>query len=521
MTTPNRDGPRSVAGDAGSGPPHDWPRSFSRRQFLVVGAATVGSLVAAGCSRSGVRLVEASSRDVVEAERRRRRPDAAVRDVQLTAAPTTVDLAGLTAATWAYNGSVPGPEIRVGAGDVLRATFTNLLDEPTTIHWHGIALRNDMDGVPGVTQPDVEPGGKFTYEFTAPDPGTFWFHPHSGLQLDRGLYAPLVVEDPDEPGRYDREWTVVLDDWADGIGQPAEATLADLRAGRGAHAAHTGGGGPRSELLSGPGGDVSYPLFLLNARAPKDPVVFDAMPGERIRIRILNAASDTAFRVALGGHRLTVTHTDGFPVDPVEGDAVLVAMSERYDVLVTVAGPGVFPLVARAEGKGNQALGVIRAASDADVPPADVRPDALAGRVISAGDLVATAGAALPPGLPDRTHRVVLGGGTEGYRWTINGKSHDPESHRADDQLEVRQGEKVRVVFDNRTTMFHPMHLHGHTFQIDRRGAPGPRKDSLIVRPDERVVFDFVADNPGQWMLHCHNLYHQAGGMATMVSYVR
>ena len=486
-----------------------------------MGAATMGSLAAAGCNRPGVRLVEASSRDVVEAERRRRRPGAAVQDIELTAAPTTVDLAGLTAVTWAYNGAVPGPEIRVGAGDVLRATFTNMLDEPTTIHWHGIALRNDMDGVPGVTQPDVEPGRDFTYEFTAPDPGTFWFHPHSGLQLDRGLYAPLIVEDPDEPGRYDREWTVVLDDWADGIGQPAEATLADLRAGRGAHAAHTGGGGPRSELLSGPGGDVAYPLFLLNGKTPKDPVVFDAKPGERIRIRILNAASDTAFRVALGDHILTVTHTDGFPVDPVEGDAVLVAMSERYDVLVTVAGPGVFPLVARAEGKGNQALGVIRAAADAALPPGDVRPDELAGRVLSAGDLVAAAGAALPAGRPDRTHRVVLGGGTDGYQWTINGKTHDPESHRADDRLEVRQGERVRIVFDNRTTMFHPMHLHGHTFQIDRRGAPGPRKDSLIVRPEERIVFDFVADNPGQWMLHCHNLYHQVGGMATMVSYIR
>lgn len=115
-----------------------------------------------------------------------------MQDVELTAVPTTVDLAGLAAVTWAYNGAVPGPEIRVGAGagDVLRATFTNMLDEPTTIHWHGIALRNDMDGVPGVTQPDVGPGGEFTYEFTAPDPGTFWFHPHSGLRLDRGLYAP-------------------------------------------------------------------------------------------------------------------------------------------------------------------------------------------------------------------------------------------------------------------------------------------------------------------------------------------
>lgn len=492
---------------------------LSRRRFIAAGGATVGALLAAGCGRGGPRPVGPSAAEVAEAERRRRRPGAAVKEVALSAGPATIALADLTAATWAYGGTVPGPEIRVRAGDVLRARFTNGLDEASTVHWHGIALRNDMDGVPGVTQRAVEPGGSFLYEFAVPDPGTYWFHPHGRLQLDRGLYAPLIVEDPSEPGAYDREWTVVLDDWADGIGQPATETLADLRAGRGPHADHAGGGGPRSDLLAGPGGDVSYPLYLLNARPPKDPAVLDARPGERIRIRILNAASDTPFRVALGGHRLTVTHTDGFPVEPLEGDAVLVAMSERYDVVVTL-GSGVFPLVARAEGKANHALGVVRTAPGS--PPApDARPAELAGRVVTAADLTAAGGVTLPPGPPDRTHRVVLGGGTDRYRWTINGRAHEAEEHRPDEVLPVRRGEKVRLVMENRTTMFHPMHLHGHTFQLDRRGAPGPRKDSLVVRPGQRSVIDFVADNPGQWMLHCHNLYHQVGGMMALVSYVR
>src|SRR5262249_23050125 len=147
-------------------------------------------------------LVAATDAAVAAAEARRRRANAPVRQFAVTAAPVTADLGGLNAKTQAYGAAVPGPEIRLKAGEVLRARFTNNLDEPTTVHWHGIGLRNDMDGVPDLTQPNVPPGGTFDYEFTVPDPGTYWFHPHVGLQLDRGLYAPLIVEDPSEPGGY-------------------------------------------------------------------------------------------------------------------------------------------------------------------------------------------------------------------------------------------------------------------------------------------------------------------------------
>lgn len=488
---------------------------LSRRQFLALAGGIWAGVVVSGCG-GGRDPVEASSEEVERAERKRRSAGARVHDIELVAAAHTLDLAGLAAPTWAYNGAVPAAEVRVRAGDVLRARFTNHLPDPTTVHWHGIALRNDMDGAAGVTQEAVAPGATFTYEFTVPDPGTYWFHPHVGLQLDQGLYAPLIVEDPAEPGRYDREVVLVLDDWTGGLGASPEQNLEDLRAGRGPHAQHAAGGGPRSELLAGPGGDVTYPLYLVNGRQPRDPFVFDARPGERLRLRLVNAASDTPFRVALGGHSLTVTHTDGFPVDPTDADAVLIGMSERYDVVVTVAAAGTFPLVAVAEAKANQALAYLRVGADALPSQAPDRIPELDGRVVGAPDLRAAESVVLPAGRPDRTHRVALGGGEEGYRWTING-----ESAGEAEPLDVRAGEKVRLVFDNRTTMFHPMHLHGHTFQVVEPVAGGPRKDSLIVLPNERMAVDFVADNPGQWVLHCHNVYHMEGGMETVVSYVR
>jgi FtsP/CotA-like multicopper oxidase with cupredoxin domain len=418
----------------------------------------------------------------------------------------------------------------VRAGDVIRARFTNELPEPTTIHWHGITIRNDMDGVPDLTQPAVAPGQTFLYQFTVPEPGTYWFHPHFGLHLDRGLYAPLIVEDPAEPGDYDREYTVVLDDWIDGIGKSPEETLADLRAGLGGHAAHGGGGdgGSAEAMTAGPllggehPGDVLYPIYLANGRRASDPVTLEARAGERLRLRLVNVASDTPFRVALGGHRMTVTHADGFPVEPVTVDALMIGMAERYDVVVTVAEGGVHPLVAVAEAKGAQALAVVRS-GPGDNPRSNVRPAELERQVLALGDLRAAASAALPPGEPDRTYKVVLEGSETGYTWTINGRArgHDGRHDAHDAGLEVEHGERVRLTFENRSVMFHPMHLHGHHFQTvtGGRGA-GARKDTLIVRPNDPVSVDFVADNPGRWVLHCHNLYHMAGGMQTTVSYV-
>ena len=493
---------------------------LSRRRFLwiaggtaVAAAGGAGLLLGSGDSTS---VVTSSSPRVVAVEQRRRRRGASVTDVAIAAAP----LASAGSAIWAYGGSVPGPEIRVRAGSVLRAAFGNDLPEPTTVHWHGIALRNDMDGVPGVTQPPVGSGERFEYEFTVPDPGTYFFHPHVGPQLDRGLYAPLIVEDPNEPGGYDREVVLVLDDWLPS--RSADDVLAELQGGAMSGMA-MGDMTKGSKMDMGPSGlgmdvgDVEYPAYVINGQTAEDPFTVDARRGERIRLRIINAASDRPFRVAVGGHRLTITHSDGFPVVPTSADALLIGMGERYDVIVTVEADGAVPIVAVPEGAATGALAVIRTAVGAP-PAADVRPTELDGRLATATDLRAAEEVVLPTKDPDRTLEFRLGGDMASYRWTLNSRRFDAGQLR-DPELQLREGERVRLRFVNASPMFHPMHLHGHTFQLQRPGGAGPRKDTAIIRPMETITADFEADNPGQWALHCHNIYHAEAGMMTVLSY--
>ncbi|HEX2705045.1 MAG TPA: multicopper oxidase domain-containing protein, partial [Candidatus Lustribacter sp.] len=156
-----------------------------------------------------------------------------MRSLLLRARPVEVDLGGRVVTTWAYGDSLPGAAFRATAGERVQVAFSNDLPEPTSVHWHGLAIRNDMDGVPGVTTPEVAAGGSFDFDFVVPDPGTHWFHPHHGMQLDRGLYTPFIIDDPAEPGRYDAEWVVVLDDWTDGVGPSPEQIYASLKSGGG------------------------------------------------------------------------------------------------------------------------------------------------------------------------------------------------------------------------------------------------------------------------------------------------
>lgn len=495
---------------------------LTRRELLVSAAGVTGVVALSGCG-GGERPVAPSSAAVRRAEATRRAAGARVVPARLTASPFTVDLGGPVVHTWGYADAVPGPMLRASAGDVLRVVVDNRLPADTSVHWHGIALRNDMDGVPGVTQAPVRSGRRFTYDFTVPDPGTYFYHPHVGVQLDRGLYGVLVVDDPHERGSYDDEWVVVLDDWVDGTGRTPDEVLTALAGPGGSGSGHDmghdmsgmsgmdmGGMGEsmRSPLLGG-AGDVTYPFYLVNGRIASSPQTFRARPGQRVRMRIVNAASDTAFRVALGGHRLRVTHSDGYAVEPVTTDALLIGMGERYDVEVTLD-DGVFPLVAVAEGKRGAGRAVVRTAAGR-APTGMVRPRELSRQVLLGNDLRANADVRLATKRVDRTHDLVLGGTMMPYRWTINGKPF-PDSP----PLPVAQGDRVRLRFTNRTAMFHPMHVHGHTFGVAGGGA---RKDTVIVRPMQTVEVDLDAVNPGQWMTHCHNVYHAERGMMVNLSY--
>ncbi|MFC9915674.1 multicopper oxidase family protein [Streptomyces sp. NPDC127197] len=473
--------------------------------------------------------VNPSDPEVVAAERKR--GSGPVRRFTLTATETSLDLGGRTVRSWAYGDTLPGKEIRITAGDVLDLTLANHLREATTLHSHGIRMRCDMDGVPGLTQYSIKPGADFTYRFAVAHPGTYWLHSHSGMQLDRGLYAPLIVEDPKEPLSYDKEWVVVLDDWLDGVaGSTPDGVLAQLRNGNGEPMdmgeadVHNGSGhdrsvgpsrilqGSHSRILHSEGGNVDYPYYLVNGRLPQAPSVFRARPGDRIRLRIINAGGDTAFRVALGDHEMTVTHTDGYPVEHTKTDALLLGMAERYDVLIT-AKDGVFPLVALAEGKGARALAVLRTGSGT-LPRPFVHPDELEGRVVPARRLVPDESVAFSDRDPDREMRIKLTGGMENFDW---GFDHKPYS--IEQRVPVREGERVRLSLINATDMWHPVHLHGHTFALTGIDAAGARKDTAHVLPHRKLVIDFYADNPGLWMLHCHNQYHSESGMMTILGY--
>lgn len=520
---------------------------LNRREFLRAGLGVSGLTLLGACSTGPTDLVSPTGAQV-QAAQARRGTGGAVRRFSLNPKASTVDLGGPIVTTWTYGDALPGKEIRVRRGEVIEARVANALPEETSVHWHGLALRNDMDGMPGVTQPAIGAGGEFTYRFSADQPGTYWFHPHSGLQLDRGLYAPLIIDDPAEPGAYDQEWVVVLDDWLDGVGGVTpQALLGQLRAspmdhsaGRGGmdmggeHAGMDMGGehagmdmgapvaspapggaqraavlmGATSEALGGDVGDVSYPYYLINGRIAAASVGFAAKPRQRVRLRVINAGSDTAFRLALGGHRLRVTHTDGYPVVPVDTDCLLIGMGERYDVEVSLD-DGVFPLVALAEGKNATALALIRTGAGT-APPATVRPAELARPPLRYDQLAPAPSVALASRKVDREHKLSLGFVT-GYGWRLNGKAF------ADNQrFPVSAGQRVRLSFVNDTGMWHPMHLHGHTFQIN---GSGPRKDTVAVLPKQIVTADFDADNPGLWMIHCHNAYHQEAGMMTTLGY--
>jgi FtsP/CotA-like multicopper oxidase with cupredoxin domain len=494
------------------------PSTFTRRRLLAGAAGVAGLVVVGGCGRvggDGGAPIGPGSDAVRRAEAARRTPDRRLVTARLTPRPVTLDLGGTAVRTWAYGDRLPGPLLRANAGDRLRVDLSNQLPAETTVHWHGVALRNDMDGVPGMTQDPIAAGSTFRYEFTVPDPGTYFYHPHVGVQLDRGLYGVLIVDDPHEPGRYDDEWIVVLDDWVDGTGRTADQVLDSLSAGTEMGGMHDMGGmhgmgmeGARSPLLGG-AGDVTYPHYLVNGRVAAAPPTFRAKPRQRVRLRIVNAASDTAFRVALGGHRLTVTHTDGFPVMPRQTDALVIAMGERIDVELTL-GDGVFPLVAKAEGKTGSASAIVRTGGG-QPPPLTPQPAELDREVLLANQLRAADTVRLTTKKADRTLDLKLGGSMMPYRWTINGKTF-PDT----EPLTVAEGERVRLRIANQTMMFHPVHLHGHTFAV---ADGGPRKDTVIVRTMESLTVDLDADNPGQWAAHCHNIYHAERGMMTALSY--
>ena len=517
-------------------------RGLTRRELLVAGAGTAGVLALGGFGLSRL-LDDDDSADLV-----------------LRPQPQTIELGPRTAQTWTYGAGVPGPALRLKQGERVRIRVENGLPAPTTVHWHGVRVPNDMDGVPGMPLAPIASGASFTYELTPPDAGTYWFHPHVGLQLDRGLYGSLIVEARDETLDYDREAVLVLDDWLDGVAGTPDEQLRKLLAhgmempgmdmsgdmshmdmglgmGLGAMDVSALGDGslavpgryvtlageqPVSGTLPALGnflaakqldaGDVQFPLYLINGRPPSDPASVEVKRGERLRLRVINAAADTLFALSVDGHPLTLVASDGQLVAPVEGDAVLLGMGERADLMLEAKTPGAYRIVALPLGKTGRAVATLRYtdAPQSKVPPAAAPVQAPA-RMIAYEDLRDPAGPEATK--PDRQIRLDLAQDTtKKYRWTMGGQSF-PEA----DMIHVDRGERVRFVIKNRTMMAHPMHLHGHFVRDVTTSPVGPLKDTIVVPQQREVRFDLLADNPGEWMFHCHNLYHQSAGMMRVV----
>jgi len=489
------------------------------------------------------------------------------------------------------NGTIPGPLIRLREGQDVRLAVTNALDEDTSIHWHGLILPFQFDGVPGVSFPGIRPGETFVYEIPVRQSGTYWYHSHSGLQEQEGHYGPLVIEPTGvDPVAFDRAYAVVLSDYSfmhphtifnrltqqSGVFNYQRQTVAGLLAGRDqSFAERRAWAAMRMDPTDISDVTGSIYRFLINGHGPEDDWTALFQPGERVRLRFVNAAAMTIFNVRIPGLELTIVAADGQDVRPVTVDEFQISVAETYDVVVRPTEDRAYTLVAEAvdrSGMGHATLAP-RPGLTAEVPPRRPRPLATmrdmgmdmalhaemdaGGMDMSMRDPENAPQVVLGPGvqtispmpvdrmgdrgqgLRDVEHRVLvytdleslapnpdarapsrslelhLTGNMERFMWSFDGKRFSEVT----EPIPFRLGERVRVTLVNDSMMSHPIHLHGHFFEL-LTGPPGhhPRKHTVNVLPGGTAAFDFTADAPGDWAFHCHMLYHMHAGMFRVVS---
>jgi FtsP/CotA-like multicopper oxidase with cupredoxin domain len=461
--------------------------------------------------------------------------------LRLTAAPRSLVLNGseapaLTIATG------DGKIARFVRGDRFNVTLENRLDEATLVHWHGLTPPSAQDGTPDLSQPALPPGNRYAYDFPLRRAGTFWIHSHEGFQRARLMAAPLIIEDPAEKGRDEHEVVLFL---ADFTFRAPEEVFAMLTGGEGAmpgmHHAQTDHmhmdrgampdmdhgvvdhaqmhhGGMAGDMAMGMDiNDVDFDAYLANDATIDDPGVVRVEPGGRVRLRVINAAAGTNFWLDLGALAGELIAVDGDPVMPFKEQRFPVAMAQRLDIrLALPAGEGAYPVLALREGAVERA-GIVLATKNAQILKAQLEQRAPSPPLGMAFEARLRAAAPLAKRKTDRVLRVDLTGDMMRFQWGINGKRFGEDT-----PLRARAGERVELVMRNRTMMAHPMHLHGHHFQVvainDRRFS-GALRDTVLVPAMGSVVVAFNADNPGKWALHCHNEYHMMAGMMTSLQY--
>ena len=491
----------------------------------------------------------------------------------------------------AVNGTIPGPLVRLREGQQARLHVTNTLAEDSSIHWHGLLVPFQFDGVPGVSFPGIRPGERFTYDFPIRQSGTYWWHSHSGLQEQAGHYGPIIVESADPDPRYDRDYVVLLSEFTP---LHPHDIMRKLKVGehyfqRDMLTANEGTmpGAMRrmwGKMRMNPRdiSDVtgSTYTFLVNGHGPQDDLQFAFVPGERVRLRVINGSAMTFFNLRIPGVPMTVIQADGQDVDEVEVDEFQIGVAETYDVIVSPpagshaivaeamdrSGMGIasltshkghiatppplrqIPTLTMADmgmmdhsahsGSGMVSMeGMDHSMRDTSALPADVEAgpgvdmvapmpmdrmdfpglglDTVSHRVLRYTDLRARR--MNPHREIDREMEIHLTGNMERYMWSFDGRKFTAVT---DDPIRFGYDERVRVKLVNQTMMAHPIHLHGHFFELVN-GADHmhqPLKHTVVVQPGGTATFDLTANEPGDWAFHCHLLYHMHAGMMQVVT---
>ena len=510
-------------------------------------------------------------------------------DIALTIGHGMATVGSRRAHAFAVNGNSPAPLIRLRQGQRVRLAVTNTLAEDSSLHWHGVLVPFQFDGVPGISFPGIRPGETFVYEFPIAQAGTYWYHGHSNMQEAMGLYGPIVIDPAGmDPVGYDREHVVLLGDWsalhphaimARLKKQPEyfnrqQQTLASLLTRSDPMPLTERLAWGRMRMDPSDVSDVtgSTYTYLVNGLDPEANWTGLFRPGERVRLRLINGATMTHFDVRLPGLRMTVVQADGQDVSPVTVDELQIGVAETYDVIVTPAEDRAYTLVAEAVDRSGMARATLapRAGMVAPVPPprrrpsvtmrdmgmdmaamGDMKMDMSARNFANAPEVARGPGvqtiapmpadrtAEPPQGLADAGHKVLvyadlralarnpdtrppsrsmrihLTANMDRYMWSFDG--HKLSEVTA--PIAFRLDERVRVTLVNDTMMSHPIHLHGHFFELVG-GPPGfcARKHTVVVAPGGTTTFDLTASAEGDWAFHCHLLYHMHAGMFQVVS---
>lgn len=482
---------------------------MSRRDFLLAGAAA-GAAVATGCTREPNNASDSASRTASDAAA----TGAAPADVTIRIAPVLVELApDHIISTVGYNGSVPGPLIRLKEGRPVSVELINETDTPELVHWHGQLVPSAIDGASEEGTPPVPPHGRRRYTLTPKPTGTRWVHTHSfaGSDLNRGMYtgqfAFAYVEPASEPGRYDREVFLATHEWEPFFGAQQMGTDAETWP--------HGTVRPPTTDKTPNGYEIGYRSFSINGKSLGHGEPVRVRQGERVMFRILNASATENIQLALPGHQFEVVALDGNAVPtPTKVNVLALGVAERIDAVVEMNRPGVWILGTPKDDDRRDGMGIV-----VEYAGAKGKPQWTAAPK-EAWDYTAFGVTRAVP-TPDETIPLTFGkinGGPHGFnRWPING-----ELFAHSTPITIHQGRRYRLSFRNEADDPHPVHLHRHTFElVNVNGKPtaGVMKDTVVVPGFGTVDVDFVANDPGATLFHCHQTLHMDFGFMRLFRY--